>query len=150
MKGAERRGFQAEITLKYCNGSARNAETYFGWNRKTITLGLAEKRSGLVCVGAQAVFSGRQRWEVKHRELGQMLEQIAQVHSQPDPTFKSSIAYTRLTATEAIQQLRNRGVSEDQLPAPSTMAQILNRMGYRLRTVVKAKPQKNSRNGRHL
>jgi hypothetical protein len=28
------------------------------------------------------------------------------------------------------------------VPAPGTMARILNRLGYRLRKVVKAKPQK--------
>ena len=146
LKGPDRRAFQAEMTLKYCHGSARNAETHFGWNRKTVTLGLAEKRSGLICVGAQAVLSGRQRWEVNHPELAQMLQEIAEAHSQQDPTFKTSIAYTRLTAAEAIKQLRNRGVDEDLLPAPSTMAEILNRMGYRLRKVVKAKPKKTSRN----
>lgn len=150
MHGSERRAFQAEMTLKYCNGSARNAETHFGWNRKTVTLGLAEKRSGLVCVGAQAVFSGTKRWEEKYPEAATLLQAIAEAHSQQDPTFKSSIAYTRLTAAEAIKQLRNQGVSEEQLPAPSTMAEILNRTGYRLRKVVKAKPKKNSRNQRHL
>ena len=28
------------------------------------------------------------------------------------------------------------------MPSPSTMAEVLNRMGFRLRKVVKAKPQK--------
>jgi hypothetical protein len=28
------------------------------------------------------------------------------------------------------------------LPSPTTMAEVLNRMGFRLRKVVKAKPQK--------
>ena len=39
-------------------------------------------------------------------------------------------------------QLRNQGFDEEQIPAPSTMALILNRMGYRLGKVLKAKPQK--------
>ena len=69
MKGSDRRAFQAQITLKYCNGSARNAETHFGWNRKTVTLGLNEQRSGLICAGAQAVFSGTKRWEDKYPDL---------------------------------------------------------------------------------
>lgn len=150
MKGSERRAFQAEITLKYCSGSARNAETHFGWSRKTVTLGLAEKRSGLICAGAQAVFSGTKRWEDKYPHWAQLLRDIAEDHSQQDPTFKSSIAFTRLTAAEAIRQLGHRGVPEKQIPAPTTMAAILNRMGYRLRKVVKAKPQKNSRNRRDL
>jgi hypothetical protein len=33
-------------------------------------------------------------------------------------------------------------VSEEHLPSPSTMAEVFNRMGYRLRKVLKAKPQK--------
>ncbi|MGR3280781.1 ISAzo13-like element transposase-related protein, partial [Acaryochloris marina NIES-2412] len=37
---------------------------------------------------------------------------------------------------------KEQGYPEEQIPAPSTMALILNRMGYRLRPVVKAKPQK--------
>ena len=109
---------------------------------KTVTLGLAEKRSGLICVGAQAVFSGVKRWEQKYPEAANILRQIAETHSQQDPTFKSTIAYTRLTAAQAIKQLRNRGISDEQIPAPSTMAELLNRMGYRLRKVVKAKPKK--------
>ena len=35
-----------------------------------------------------------------------------------------------------------QGFADDQLPFPSAMAVILNRMGFRLRKVVKAKPQK--------
>ena len=33
-------------------------------------------------------------------------------------------------------------MTQAQLPAPSTMAQVLNRLGLRVRKVVKAKPQK--------
>jgi hypothetical protein len=36
------------------------------------------------------------------------------------------------------------GYKEIQIPCPSTMAVVLNRMGYQLRKVVKAKPQKKS------
>ena len=52
------------------------------------------------------------------------------------------MTYTRLTAKAALEALREQGYSEAQLPSPSTMAEVLNRMGYRLRKVVKAKPQK--------
>ena len=34
LTGFKRREFQAELTLKYCNGSARKAETLFGWVRR--------------------------------------------------------------------------------------------------------------------
>jgi hypothetical protein len=68
---------------------------------------------------------------------------LAEAHAQQDPTFESTVAYTRLTAQQALEQLRQDGFTPEQLPAPSTMAVILNRMGYRLQPVVKAKPQKN-------
>jgi len=144
MSGATRRSFQAEMALKYCDGNARLAERVLGWGRNNIEVGLAERRSGIVCVGAQAGNSGGKRWEEKHPEVAAALRKLAEAHAQQDPTFETSIAYTRLTAQQALEQLRQQGFAPEQLPAPSTMAVILNRMGYRLRPVVKAKPQKNS------
>jgi hypothetical protein len=52
MNLVDRRSFQAEMTLKYCDGKARLAETYFGWGRDSVELALAEKRTGLLCIGA--------------------------------------------------------------------------------------------------
>lgn len=62
--------------------------------------------------------------------------------AEQDPTFRTTISYTRLTAAEALKQLRAQGFQDDHLPSTSAMAEILNRLGYRLRTVIKAKPQK--------
>jgi hypothetical protein len=143
LRGAERRSFQAQMTLKYCQGSARIAERVFGWGRATVEVGLGEHCSGIVCVGAQSAFSGSKRWEEKYPEAASALQQIAEAHAQQDPTFKTTIAYTRLTAQAAIDQLRDQGFGEEQVPGNSTMAGILNRMGYRLKPVVKAIPQKN-------
>jgi hypothetical protein len=135
MTGATRRAFEAEMTMKYCGGNARQAESVFGWGRHTVELGLAERRTGIMCLGAQSACSGRPRWEATQ-------PQVAEAHAQQDPTFRTSLAYTRLTAKGALEGLRAQGYRDDQLPAPSTMAQVLNRMGFRLRKVVKAKPQK--------
>ena len=150
MREVERRSFQAEIALKYCGGSARLAETVFGWGRESVETGLGEKRTGIVCLGARSAFSGNKCWEEKQPEAAKALQQLAESHAQQDPTFHSVIAYTRLTAAEALKQLGARGFGDERLPAPSTMALVLNRMGYRLRKVVKAKPKKNSRNRRHF
>src|SRR5262249_37210315 len=128
MTGAKRRAFEAEIP--------------FGWSRRTVALGLAERRTGIRCLGAQAAFSGRKRWEDVHPEAAAALRQLAEAHAQQDPTFRTTLAYTRLTAQAALEALRAQGYREDQLPSPSTMAEVLNRMGFRLRKVVKAKPQK--------
>lgn len=142
MKGASRRAFQAEMCLKYCDGNARYAEALWGWGRHTVKLGLLEKRSGMMCVGAQSMCSGAKKWEENQPIAAQALKEIAEAHAQQEPSFRTSIAYTRLTASEAISQLRSHGFDDEQIPAPSTMAVILNRMGYRLRKVLKAKPQK--------
>ena len=142
MRGAARRAFQAEMTLKYCYGSARFAETLLGWSREAVEVGLAERRTGIVCVDGHAAWSGRKRWEEKYPETAAALRELAEGHAQQDPTFRTPLAYTRLTAKAAGDALRAQGIAESELPAPSTMAAVLNRMGYRLRTVLKAKPQK--------
>jgi hypothetical protein len=137
LHGAKRRAFQADMTLKYCEGSARQAESIFGWGRQNVEVGLAEKRTGIICLGTNSAFSGNKRWEEQRPEVAEALRQLAESHSQQDPTFRSDLAYTRLTAHEALKQLKELGFSEEQLPAPSTMAEILNRMGFRLRKVVR-------------
>jgi hypothetical protein len=142
MTGPTRRAFQAEMTLKYCQGNSLQAETVFGWGRHTVVLGLSERRTGIICLGAQAAFSGRKRWEDQHPEVAAALRQLADAHAQQDPTFRTTLAYTRLTAKAALEALAAQGYNAKQWPSPSTMAAVLNRMGFRLRKVVKAKPQK--------
>ena len=142
LTGPERRSFEAEMTLKYCEGNSLKAEAVFGWGRQTVARGLGERRTGIICLGAQAAFSGRKRWEEQHPHVAQALRQLAEAHAQQDPTFRTCLAYTRLTAQAALEALRDQGYGAEQLPSPSTMAAVLNRLGFRLRKVVKAKPQK--------
>ncbi len=144
MREADRRSFQAQIALKYCGGSARMAEAIFGWGRESVEAGLGEKRTGITCLGARATRSGNKCWEERQPQAAEALRKLAESHAQQAPTFHSVMAFTRLTAAEALRQLQAQGFGEEELPAPSTMALILNRMGYRLRKVVKAKPQKKS------
>jgi hypothetical protein len=96
-------------------------------------------------LGAPSAFSGRQRWEDTHPQVAEALCPLAEAHAPHDPTFRTSLASTRLTAQAALAALRAQGDREEQLPSPSTMAAVLNRMGFRLRQVVKAKPQKKSK-----
>ena len=142
MTGPTRRAFQAEMALKYCGGNPLLAETIFGWGRHTVAVGLAERRTGILCLGAQAAFSGRKRWEDTQPEAAATLSRLAEAHAQQDPTFRTTLAYTRLTAQAALEALRAQGYGTNQVPSPSTMAAVLNRLGFRLRKVVKAKPQK--------
>ena len=142
MSGAKRRAFQAEMAEQYCTGNARQAEWLFGWSRETVEVGLAERRTGVTCLGAQAAFSGRKRWEDQHPQAAEALRALAEGQAQQDPTFRTPLAYTRLTAKAAVVALSAQGFRKKELPAPSTMATILNRLGFRLRKVLKAKPQK--------
>ncbi|HVK54024.1 MAG TPA: hypothetical protein VM532_03250 [Burkholderiales bacterium] len=82
MTGAQRRAFHAEMTIKYCDGSARQAETLFGWNRHTVELGLNEKRTGLICEDAHEFYAGNIQWEDRYPEVADALWQLAQDHSQ--------------------------------------------------------------------
>lgn len=50
LTGHKRRRFQAEVALQYCGGSARRAESAFGWGRDAVRTGPNELRSGIRCV----------------------------------------------------------------------------------------------------
>ena len=114
MTGPQRRAFEAEMTVKYCGGNPLLAETIFGWGRRTIAVGLAERRTGILCLGAPSAFSGRKRWEEQYPEAADALRRLAEAHAQQDPTFRTTLASTRLTAHAALKALRAQGYSGEQ------------------------------------
>src|SRR6266446_6805857 len=65
------------MTLKYCGGNSLMAEAVFGWGRQTVARGLGERRTGIICLGAPAAFSGRKRWEEQHPHVAQALRELA-------------------------------------------------------------------------
>src|SRR2546425_12576890 len=81
MTGPQRRAFEAEMTLKYCGGNPLMAEAVFGWGRQTVALGLAERRTGIMCRGAQSACSGRTRWEERQPQVAEALRQLADVQA---------------------------------------------------------------------
>ena len=125
MRGEKRRSFLAEIALKYCNRSARKTESLFGWGREIVSTGLGEKRTGIICIGAQSSRGGNTRWEGRHPDAAETLYQLAESHAQQDTSFLTEVAFTRLRAEEALRQLRKQGFSDEQLPAAGTMAKCL-------------------------
>jgi hypothetical protein len=142
LTGPTRRAFEAEMTLPSGGGTPLMAEAVFGWGRQTVALGLAERRPGILCRGAPSACSGRQRWEERHPQVAEALRQLADVPAQPDPTFRTRLTSTRLTAQAALEALRAQGDGAECWPSPRTLAAGLHRLGFRLRKVVKAKPQK--------
>lgn len=143
MARIERRALQAEMATKYCQGVPRRTEALFGWSRGAVALGLPETRTGVVCRSAQSALSGKPLWENKSPQVVVVLWEVA--HAQQDPSFRGPLSYTRLSAAAALQALRDRGFADAVLPSPRAMANSLNRNGYRLRPVLKAKPEKKFR-----
>jgi hypothetical protein len=131
--------------MDYLDGSARRAEYVFGWGRETVQLGLHERRTGITCLGNFSA-RGKKKTEVKYPQLEQDLRALAEPQSQQDPKFQSPFLYTRMTAAAMRQALIERkGWTDEELPHASTIGEILNRLGYKLRRVQKAKPLKKVR-----
>jgi transposase len=145
LTGAKRRAFEAQVALDYLDGKARTAESVFGWSRQTVTLGLHELRTGITCLDD---FAGRgnHKTEEKLPQLEADMRSLADPESQTDPKFQSPFQYTRMTAKSMRQALIDKkGWQHHELPCENTIGNILNRLGYRLRGVLKAKPLKRIR-----
>jgi transposase len=144
LRGHQRRLFLAEVTLTLCDGNTRQAERRFGWGRDTITKGLHELQQGIRCVENFAA-RGRPRWEEVDPQRAQDIRAVVEPFTQADPELKSERRYTNLTAKELRQRLQaERGYAEEDLPGERSMRDILNRMGYRLKRIQKAKPLKKT------
>jgi len=68
---------------------------------------------------------------------------LAEPESQIDPKFQTAFKYTRITAKAMREALiTKKGWHHEELPCEKTIGNILNRLGFRLRRVQKAKPLK--------
>ena len=141
LSGHKRRRFQAEIANTYCGGSARHAETTFGWGRSAVHTGLNELRSGIRCQDAYEL-RGRKTTEELHPALEEHIRRLVDPHAQADPKFQTPFAYTRITAKAVREALLAIPELAGHVPSRQTLGDILNRLGYRLRRVQKARPQK--------
>lgn len=141
LTGFRRRQFQAEMASKYCQSSARRAESVFGWCRKSVNTGLNEMRTGIRCVDS---FSkrGRKKTEEKSPNLEAEIRKIVEPHTQADPKFQTTRVFTRITANFVREQLLKNKQLRQFVPCRQTIGNILNRMGYSLKRVQKTRPEK--------
>jgi hypothetical protein len=141
LSGAERRRFMANTLHKLRLGQ-RQAASLFGWGRDTLRKAGHELRTGLTCADAFRL-RGRKPVELHLPHLFDDLRGLVQDHLQTDPTFQTTGLYCRLSAPEVRRQLiKCGGYTDEQLPSVQTIASKLNVLGFRLRTVVKSRPQK--------
>jgi hypothetical protein len=140
--GAQRRQFMAK-TVEALALSQRQAEQQLGWARDTIRKAQHELRSGIACVDNFSA-RGRKPAEFHLPHLFHDIRDVVQDHIQTDATFQTTRLYCRLSAPEVRKQLiESKGYADEQLPSERTIADKLNFLGFRLRTVVKNRPQKN-------
>lgn len=143
--GAKSRACEAPVALDDLSGSARRAETVFGWARTTVILGLQELWSGLTCVDNPGA-RGHRKTEEKLPQWAEDMPSLAAPERQGDPTFPSPFLYPRMTAKAMRQALIDqKGWTDDQWPCEHTIGTRLNRLGYRMRRVHKAQPVKRGR-----
>lgn len=143
LTGYKRRQFQGQMALKYCNGSARQAETTFGWGRAAVETGLNEQRTGIRCLDAFEL-RGRKKSEQRCPELKEHIHRLVEPQAQADPKFQTTSAYTRITARAVRQALQAVPALNGHVPSRQTVGAVLNRLGYRLRRVLKTRPEKRS------
>lgn len=141
LSGFARRQFQAEVAQKYCGGNARITESRFGFSRDSVATGLGELNTGIRCLNAYHQ-RGRKKIEIQSPQIETDIREIVEPVAQADPKFQSIFAYTRVTAAAVRTALLERDPARTDVPCRQTVGTILNRLGYRLRTVLKTKPQK--------
>jgi hypothetical protein len=145
LKGHQRRLFQAEVAQTLCAGSPRAAERRFGFDRHAVATGQHEARAGLRCLENFAA-RGKLPCEVKDPQLAADIRALVEPHTQADPEVQSARRYTNLSAREVRQQLKSqKGYGDDRLPSERTLRDVLNRLGYRLKRIQKAKPLKKTK-----
>jgi hypothetical protein len=143
LTGYKRRQFQAETAVKYCNGSARLAEATFGWGRTAVDTGLNELRTGIRCLDAYSI-RGRKKTEELCPQLEGRVHRLVEPQAQADPKFQTTLAYPRITAQAVRDALEAQPELQGFVPCRQTVGRLLNRLGYRLRRVLKARPEKKS------
>jgi hypothetical protein len=137
----EKRSAMGDVIITLLDGKPRVAEDVFGWSRSTVELGINEFRTKMVCVND---LSNRRKpkAEEKTPKLLADIVEIMEPHSRSESHLRTTLLYSNMTAKAVYQALLDKGWSEETLPTPRTISNILNRQNYRLRTVEKTKVQK--------
>lgn len=138
LKGHARRLYMARVAQTLGRGGPSMLRRELGWSRDTISKGLKELSSGLICYDNYGA-RGRKRAEAQLPELLDDIRAIAEQHSQTDPSFESTRLYLRLSAVSVRQQLiEHKGYQDETLPSEEVIRQRLNELGYNLQAVKKA------------
>lgn len=140
----DRRQAMGDVTMTILDGKSRVAEEVFGWSRSSVSVGMNEFRSGIVCVNDLSS-RHKPKTEEKHSGLLDEIRQLLEPNSQAEPRLRTTLLYTNMTAQSVYDALVANGWSKESLPTVRTISNILNRNEYRLRTVAKTKVEKKQK-----
>lgn len=144
LKGSPRRMFMAGIVKDLGKGGRAYAHRTFGWNEMTIDKGLRELETG--SIPDDHSNCGRKKVEKHLPNLLDDIKAIADRHSQTDPTFKTTRLFTRCSVSAIRKHLiEEYGYTNEELPHNETIRCKVNELGFRLRSVKKSEPKKNTR-----
>jgi hypothetical protein len=138
-----RRQAMGDVVQTLLEGKSRQAEDVLGWNRHTVELGINEFRTGMRCLSDVSA-RGKKKVEEDNPQLLNAIERLLEPHSESDSHLRTTLLHTNITAKAVRNALIENGYSEDELPAERTFYELLNRQGYRRRTVAKSKVQKKT------
>lgn len=128
----EKRQFQAEICRDYLGGSARKAESTFGWCRKAVQLGLHELKTGIICLGNYSE-RGRKKTEEIYTHLEKDIADLIEGSIHADPKLKTTFKYCKISAQSVKKRLEEEKGYKKGILQERTMNNVLNRLGYRLK-----------------
>jgi hypothetical protein len=143
-KGLERRQFMARVVMLLGPGGQLKAEKELGWDRKTIIKGRKEIESGINCIDN---FSNRGRKSSLEifPSLKEDITKIVNPICQTDPTFRTQNLYSPISANEVRRRLiENENYDPETIPTERTISTIMNKLGFKLKKVAKAKVKKKS------
>ena len=138
-----RRQAMGDVVQTLLEGKSRKAEDVLGWNRHTVELGLNEFRTGIRCISDVSA-RGKKKVEEDNPQLLRDIERMLEPHSESDSHLRTPLLHSHVTAKAVRNALLDNGYTEDELPSERTFYDILNRQGYRRRTVAKSKVQKTT------
>ena len=136
-----RRCAMGDVTVVLLDGKQRVAENVFGWNRRAIEVGIHERQTGITCINDIST-RVKPKTEDKQPKLLAEIQAIMEPHSESEPSLRTTLLYTNMTAKTVHEALVQKGWSTQSLPSVRTISNLLNRKDYRLRTVAKTKVQK--------
>ena len=104
-----RNGVTTEV-VALLEGKQRVAEDVFGWNRRTIEVGIHEYQTGITCINDIAT-RVKPKTEDKHPKLLAEIHSIMEPHSESESSLRTTLLYTSMTAKTVHEALVQKGAS---------------------------------------